>query len=57
MGIVVGLMAGFGTFSYLAFGDTLQPVVLYNLPDEDAMSVATKMCYFITIMGSYAMLI
>lgn len=55
--IVVLACLGCGIFSYLTFGNTLTDVVLFNLPSNQNISIATKLCYFFTIMGSYVILI
>ena len=42
----------FSIMTYLTFGASTESVVFLNLPDHDPMSIATKICYFICVMGS-----
>jgi len=51
---VAGLI---GYFGYLAFGKTIKSVILYNLPNHDPLSVTAKICYILTIMGSFVIII
>ena len=44
---------GIGYVGYLAFGDEVKSVILYNLPNEDPLSVIAKICYILTIIGSF----
>lgn len=44
---------GIGYLGYLAFGDEVKSVILYNLPNEDPASIIAKICYILTIMGSF----
>lgn len=59
VGFIVVILACtcFGLFGYLTFGQSIKSVVLFNLPNEDPLSIATKLCYLITIMGSYVIII
>lgn len=49
--------AGMGTIGYMAFGDKTDPVILYNLPNQDGLSIAAKIAYLLTIAGSYLLLV
>jgi amino acid permease len=49
--------AGMGTIGYLAFGDETKPIILYNMPDQDILSITAKLAYLLTIAGSYILLI
>ena len=51
---VAGLI---GYFGYLAFGSTVKSVILYNLPNHDPLSITAKICYILTIMGSFVIVI
>ena len=42
---------------YLAFGDQVSSVVIYNLPPNDVMSILAKSFYVFTVMGSYVIVI
>ena len=42
---------------YLAFGDNVSSVVIYNLPPNDVMSILAKSFYVFTVMGSYVIVI
>jgi len=44
-----------GYIGYLAFGAKTKSVILYNLPNEDAASIAAKIFYVITICGSFVL--
>ena len=48
LAIVLGLLG------YLAFGNEVQSVILFNLPPKDPFSIAAKLFYIITIAGSFA---
>ena len=41
---------------YLAFGATVDEIILYNLPDRDTTSVIAKIFYIFCISGSYVIL-
>ena len=55
--LVIVVAIGFGTFSYLTFGNQTESVILMNLPTGDPASITTKVCYFICVMGSYIIMI
>lgn len=46
-----------GYVGYLAFGNTIKSVIIYNLPSKDPISIIVTCCYLITIMGSYVIMI
>jgi len=46
-----------GYLGYLAFGETTKSVVLYNLPNDDPVSITAKCLYVLTICGSFVLLI
>ena len=41
---------------YLAFGATVKSVIIYNLPNHDPTSITVKICYLVTIMGSFVLI-
>eukprot|EP00347_Sterkiella_histriomuscorum_P009027 403342809 len=49
-GIVVG------SLSYLAFGSSVQSIILYNLPNS-LVGISIKLLYMMTIMGIYVLVI
>jgi amino acid permease len=51
------IAATIGYLGYLAFGASTKSVILLNLPNEDPLSVAAKICYVLTIMGSFVIII
>ena len=52
------LVAGaIGYIGYLAFGSTVKSVILYNLPNDDAISIIAKCLYILTVCGSYVIVI
>lgn len=55
--LTVGVAMVTGYLGYLAFGSTTKSVILYNLPNEDPLSVTAKICYVIAIMGSFVLII
>jgi amino acid permease len=46
-----------GYVGYLAFGATTKSIILYNLPNDDPLSITAKICYIFTIMGSFVLVI
>ena len=46
-----------GYFGYLAFGKAAKSVILYNLPNEDPLSITAKICYILTICGSFVIVV
>lgn len=52
------LIAGVvGYVGYFAFGSKTKSVILYNLPNEDPAAITAKICYILTIMGSFVIVI
>lgn len=45
-----------GYSGYLAFGNKVKSVIIYNLPYEDPMSITIKFFYLFTIMGSFVLI-
>jgi len=41
----------------LAFGESAKSVVLFNLPNDDSLSITAKCLYVLTICGSFVLLI
>ena len=46
-----------GYLGYLAFGATTKSLILYNLPNDDGLSITAKACYIFTVMGSFTLVI
>ena len=46
-----------GYLGYLAFGNSVKSVILYSLPNEDPLAIIAKICYVLTIMGSFVIII
>ena len=46
-----------GYLGYLAFGATTKSLILYNLPNDDPLSITAKICYILTITGSFVLVI
>ena len=57
LGLTVFVAATIGYLGYLAFGNSVKGVILYNLPNDDPAAVTAKICYVLTIMGSFVLLI
>jgi hypothetical protein len=56
--IVVGAMCvSMGTLSYLAYGDLVQDIVLYNLPQHSNLATIVAILYMLNIVGSISMTI
>lgn len=55
--LTVFIAALVGYLGYLAFGETTKSVILFNLPNEDPASITAKICYVLTIMGSFVIII
>lgn len=60
IGIVLALITALGmvlgTLSYLAFGDGVQQLIIYNLP-QGFFGTTVKMLYMFTIMGIYVLVL
>ena len=52
--IFVAMSVGYS--GYLAYGNTVKSVIIYNLPNEDPLSITVKICYLVTICGSFVLL-
>ena len=48
---------GIGLLGYITFGDTIQSMIIYNLPYNDTVSIIAKMSYILTISGSFVIVI
>jgi hypothetical protein len=46
-----------GYTGYLAYGASTKSVILYNLPNQDPISIIAKFCYVLTICGSFVIII
>ena len=56
--ILVGAMClAMGTISYLAYGDLVQDIVLYNLPQHSPLATMVAVLYMFNIVGSITMTI
>jgi hypothetical protein len=55
MGVILGF--GLGIFGYLTFGNTAESTILFNMPHHYGIGIAAKLCYLVTIMGSYVLVI
>jgi hypothetical protein len=53
--VFVAILVGY--VGYLAFGDTVHSLLIYNLPSHDFISVLAKVCYVVTITGSFVLVI
>jgi amino acid permease len=45
-----------GYTGYLAFGNKVKSVIIYNLPYEDPMAITIKFFYLLTIAGSFVLI-
>ena len=55
--LLVVLAIFVGMIGYLAYGDKVHSLILYNLPNDEMSSNLAKVFYVITIMGSDVLLI
>ena len=56
--LIVGSMCLImGTLSYLAYGNLIQDVVLYNLPQNSNVATFVAVLYMLNIVGSISMTI
>jgi len=55
--VVLGLCALMGVLSYLAYGNLIQDIVLYNLPKNSNFSTFVGILYMLNIVGSITMTI
>lgn len=42
---------------YLAFGKSIESVIIYNMPYKDGLSIIARVFYLVCIAGSYVLLI
>jgi len=56
LSIMTGLGIVIGSLSYMAFGNKVDSIVLYNLPN-DTVGISIKLLYMLTIMGIYVLVI
>jgi len=57
---MIGLMSiamSIGIMGYVAFGDTVQSLIIYNLPGREPLSIASKFFQIVSICGSFVLLI
>lgn len=54
---VVIFFASWGILSYLAFGNTINNLILLVIPTQNRISIAAKIIYFVNICGSYILMI
>ena len=57
VGLTVFIAVVVSYLGYIAFGNTVKSVIIYNLPNGEPMSITVKICYVITICGSFVLLI
>ncbi len=57
LSLTVFVAATVGYVGYLAFGSKVKSVILLNLPNSDPSAITAKICYILTIMGSFVLLI
>lgn len=57
LSLTVFVAATIGYLGYLAFGNSVKGVILYSLPNDDPAAITAKICYVLTIMGSFVLLI
>lgn len=55
--LTIFVAATIGYVGYLAFGSKVKSVILLNLPNQDPSAIIAKICYILTIMGSFVLLI
>jgi amino acid permease len=55
--ITLGVAMTVGYTGYLAFGASTKSVILYNLPNQDPISIIAKFCYVLTICGSFVIIV
>ena len=55
--VVLCLCALMGTLSYLAYGNLIQDIVLYNLPQHSNLATFVAVLYMLNIVGSITMTI
>ena len=55
--IVFLLCLVLGTLSYLTYGNLIQDIVLYNLPQDSSLATVVALLYMLNIVGSITMTI
>lgn len=55
--IVLTLCIIIGTLSYLTYGNLVQDIVLYNLPQDSNLATFVALLYMLNIVGSISMTI
>jgi len=53
--ITVALACLVGWLSYYAFGDKVQSIVLYDLPEGKPFTIMTQVFYMLNIMGFFVL--
>jgi len=48
---------GIGLLGYITFGDKIESLIIYNLPNNDMISILAKISYIITICGSFVLVV
>lgn len=56
MSIITAFGIIIGSLSYLAFGNAVDSIILYNLPNT-MVGISIKLLYMMTIMGIYVLVI
>ena len=51
------IVTGIGLLGYLSFGDRIEPLIIYNLPNNDNVSILAKTFYVATICGSFVLVL
>lgn len=54
--LLVFIAVLFGLIGYITFGNTIESVIIYNLPSDDTLSILAKMLFIVTISGSFILL-
>ena len=52
-GIILIFGVGIGYLGYITFGNTIKPIIIFNLPPSDPLSVIAKVCFLVNILGSF----
>ena len=48
---IIGVIGGY--LGYIVFGNTVKSIIIYNLPNNDPLSIIAKFCFIINIIGSF----
>ena len=54
--LLVFVAVMFGMIGYITFGNTIESVIVYNLPSADIISIIAKMLFIVTISGSFVIM-